>query len=81
MPANAGTTWQLEPQKNSNRIYPKHPKGLGKVRFISVRDRNNGRHDMAAGASPRDEFIPKSSRNRSLRLFVPVAMPCPAPSC
>ena len=50
MPANAGTTWQLEPQKISNRTHPKHPKGLGKVRFFSVRDRKNKRHDKAAGA-------------------------------
>jgi len=41
MPANAGTTWQLEPQKNSNRTNPNHPKGLGTVRFISVRDRRS----------------------------------------
>ena len=52
MPASAGMTWQLEQHKKiSNRTDPKHPKGLGSVRFISVRDRKNKRHDKAAGAS------------------------------
>ena len=54
---------------------------MGGFLYAAAIDARQRRHDMAAGASPRDDLLPKSCHNRSLRLFVPLATPCPAPSC
>ena len=49
---HAGMAWLLGSHKKlSNRTNPKHPKGFGKDLVVSVREKKNAKHDMAAGAT------------------------------
>ena len=64
--ATAGMAWLLKsPKTISNRTHPKHPKGLGKVRVFSVRERKNERRDMAAVALRRDDLLSKMLQQSS----------------
>ena len=48
---HAGMAWLLGSHKKlSNRTNPKHPKGFGKDRVVSVREKN-AKHGMAAATA------------------------------
>ena len=62
-PAHAGMTWLLGSQKLPNRTNPKHPKGFGKVRVVSVRE-------IKTQSTTWLLLRPKPSRSAAIRLIL-----------